>query len=66
MIVLCANAVVIGVQTDYMATNNLASVPWTLRCFDIGLLGISKRLLVLWACGACARIVLLHNTELQS
>lgn len=36
MIVLCANAVVIGVQTDYMATNNLASVPWTLRCFDIG------------------------------
>jgi len=35
MFMLCANAVVIGVQTDFMAVNNLASVPWGLRTFDI-------------------------------
>lgn len=35
MLMLCANAVVIGVQTDYMAINKLSSPPWALRALDI-------------------------------
>eukprot|EP00438_Fugacium_kawagutii_P029594 Skav213426 [mRNA] locus=scaffold38:329281:345740:- [translate_table: standard] len=35
MIMLITNAVIIGVQTDYMAVNKLPSTPWTLRAFDI-------------------------------
>lgn len=35
MFMLCANAVVIGVQTDYMAVNKLSSTPWGMRALDI-------------------------------
>ena len=35
MVMLIANAIVIGVQTDFMAVNQLSSTPWHLRAFDL-------------------------------